>query len=116
MIDEIEIDIQIIYPVSFTALNTKKAKPNSSRYTNNMTSGRGRFKYHDNGLTVYKLGDLVEQYLTCDEYFWWQVLRVSKKTFRCKVFYHTKEEEKVKIWKTFRTLERVESMFSFLFP
>lgn len=72
--------------------------------------GPYRFKYADDGLAIYKLDDLVEQYFFCDEHFWFQVLRVGNKTFKFRVSTHTKEEQRVKIWKTFRGFPRKRSM------
>lgn len=82
-----------------------------TRQLQNITPSIGpyRFKYPDDGLAVYRMNDLLEQYLFCDEYFWWQVLRVDRKTIKSQVFLHTKEEQQVKVWKKFRGMERVES-------
>lgn len=85
----------------------KKMKPSDS-------IGPYRFKYPDHGLAIYRISDVVEQYLACDEYFWWQALRVGKKVYKFQVFLHTKEEERMKIWKTFRVLERVDSKCHYL--
>ncbi|ODM16120.1 hypothetical protein SI65_08554 [Aspergillus cristatus] len=74
--------------------------------------GPYRFKYADDGLAIYKLGDLVEQYFLCDEHFWFQVLRVENKTFKFRVSTHTKEEQRVKIWKTFRGFPRERRLLS----
>ena len=73
--------------------------------------GPYRFRYPDNGLAVYRINSFVEQYLYCDEYLWWQVLRVGKKKFKAQVFLHTKEEQQTKVWKKFRGMERVDSMY-----
>ncbi|KAE8391638.1 hypothetical protein BDV23DRAFT_182450 [Aspergillus alliaceus] len=70
--------------------------------------GPYRFGYPDDGLARYILGDVLEQYLSCDEYFWWQNLRVGKKKFKFQVFLHTKEEEQMKIWKSFRQMKTVD--------
>lgn len=70
--------------------------------------GPYRFGYPDDGLARYILGDVLEQYLSCDEYFWWQNLRVGKKKYKFQVFLHTKEEEQMKIWKSFRQMKTVD--------
>ncbi|KAB8074411.1 hypothetical protein BDV29DRAFT_156654 [Aspergillus leporis] len=72
------------------------------------TLGPYRFGYPDDGLARYILGDVIEQYLSCDEYFWWQNLRVGKKVYKFQVFLHTKEEEQMKIWKSFRQMTKVD--------
>ncbi|KAE8164075.1 hypothetical protein BDV40DRAFT_298790 [Aspergillus tamarii] len=69
--------------------------------------GPYRFGYPDDGLARYTLGDVLEQYLSCDEYFWWQNLRVGKKVFKFQAFLHTREEEQMKIWKSFRQMRTV---------
>ncbi|KAE8378523.1 hypothetical protein BDV26DRAFT_292190 [Aspergillus bertholletiae] len=69
--------------------------------------GPYRFGYPDDGLARYTLGDVLEQYLSCDEYFWWQNLRVGKKVFKFQAFLHTREEEQRKIWKSFRQMRTV---------
>ncbi|KAE8330190.1 hypothetical protein BDV39DRAFT_202377 [Aspergillus sergii] len=69
--------------------------------------GPYRFGYPDDGLARYILGDVLEQYLSCDEYFWWQNLRVGKKVFKFQAFLHTREEEQIKIWKSFRQMRTV---------
>ena len=71
--------------------------------------GPYRFGYPDDGLARYTLGDVLEQYLSCDEYFWWQNLRVGKKVFKFQAFLHTREEEQMKIWKSFRQMRTVNS-------
>lgn len=75
------------------------------------TIGPYRFTYPDDGLAIYKLGDLVEQYFLCNEHFWFQVLRVEGKMFKFSVSTHTEEEQRVKIWKTFRGVPRERSMY-----
>lgn len=85
--------------------------PGPTHSLQNITPSVGpyRFKYPDDGLAVYRTNDLVEQYFFCDEYFWWQVLRVGRKKYKAQVFLHTQQEQQVKVWKKFRAMERVES-------
>ncbi|OJJ80498.1 uncharacterized protein ASPGLDRAFT_28879 [Aspergillus glaucus CBS 516.65] len=76
------------------------------------TLGPYRFNYPDDGLAIYKLGDLVEQYFLCNEHFWFQVLRVGGKMFKFRVSTHTEGEQRVKIWKTFRGVPREKRLLS----
>lgn len=77
--------------------------------TVDQSMGPYRFGLPDEGLAVYREGDVLEQWLACDEYFWWQKLRVGKKVFRFPAYSPTTEEQKVKVWKSFRTMEKVNS-------
>lgn len=70
--------------------------------TMDISLGPYRFNYPDDGLAIYKLEDLVEQYFLCNEHFWFQVLCVGGKMFKFRVSTHTEEEQGMKIWKTFR--------------
>lgn len=79
--------------------------------TMDTTLGPYRFNYPGDGLAIYKLGDLVEQYFLCNEHFWFQVLRVGGKMFKFRVSTHTEGEQRVKIWKTFRGVPREKSMY-----
>ncbi|PLB47048.1 hypothetical protein P170DRAFT_466394 [Aspergillus steynii IBT 23096] len=74
----------------------------------NQGIGPYRFGLPDDGLAIYREGQVLEQYLSCDEYFWWQKLRVGKKVFKFPAYSPTTEEQKVKVWKSFRALEKVE--------
>ncbi|KAK1141342.1 hypothetical protein N8T08_009133 [Aspergillus melleus] len=74
----------------------------------NQGMGPYRFDLPDDGLAIYREGQVLEQYLACDEYWWWQKLRVGNKTFKFPAYAHTTEEQKVKVWKSFRDLTTVE--------
>ncbi|EYE97694.1 uncharacterized protein EURHEDRAFT_375518 [Aspergillus ruber CBS 135680] len=74
--------------------------------------GPYRFNYPDDGLAIYKLEDLVEQYFLCNEHFWFQVLCVGGKMFKFRVSTHTEEEQGMKIWKTFRGVPREKRSLS----
>lgn len=79
--------------------------------TMDISLGPYRFNYPDDGLAIYKLEDLVEQYFLCNEHFWFQVLCVGGKMFKFRVSTHTEEEQGMKIWKTFRGVPREKSMY-----